>query len=151
MVPKKYGTYRFCNDFRKLNEVSKFYNYPMPRVDELVELLGRACFISTLDLTKGYWQVPLSKNAREKTAFSTPGGHWQYRTLPFGLHGAAATFQRLMDIVLRPHRAYAAAYIDDVVIHSELWEDHLDRLKKVLMELRKAGLTTNPKKSYLGL
>ncbi len=123
----------------------------MPRVDELLDRLGRARYISTLDLTKGYWQVPLSAEARPKSAFSTPSGHWQYRTLPFGLHGAPATFQRLMDILLRPHQQYAAAYLDDVVIHSERWEDHLDRLRRVLMELRRAGLTANPRKCHLAL
>ncbi|KAI2642995.1 Transposon Ty3-I Gag-Pol polyprotein [Labeo rohita] len=100
MVPKPDGTLRFCNDFRRLNQVSEFDSYPMPRVDKLLERLGRAQFISTLDLTKGYWQVPLMKAAKEKTAFSTPSGHWQYRTLPFGLHGAPATFQRMMDVLL---------------------------------------------------
>uniref|UniRef100_A0A9J7WVP0 ribonuclease H n=1 Tax=Cyprinus carpio carpio TaxID=630221 RepID=A0A9J7WVP0_CYPCA len=151
MVPKPDCTLRFCNDFRRLNEVSEFDGYPMPRVDELLERLGRARFISTLDLTKGYWQVPLTETAKPKTAFSTPTGHWQYRVLPFGLHGAPATFQRMMDIVLRPHQAYAAAYIDDVVIHSETWEDHLERLRRVLLELWRAGLTANPKKCHLAL
>uniref|UniRef100_A0A8C1M144 ribonuclease H n=1 Tax=Cyprinus carpio TaxID=7962 RepID=A0A8C1M144_CYPCA len=151
MVPKPDGTLRFCNDFRRLNEVSEFDGYPMPRVDELLDRLGRARFISTLDLTKGYWQVPLSKDAKPKTAFSTPSGHWQYRVLPFGLHGAPATFQRLMDVLLRPHMAYAAAYIDDVVIHSETWGEHLERLRRVLLELRRAGLTANPRKCHLAL
>ncbi|KAL0194996.1 hypothetical protein M9458_008568, partial [Cirrhinus mrigala] len=151
MVPKPDGTLRFCNDFRRLNEVSTFDGYPMPRVDELLDRLGRARFITTLDLTKGYWQVPLAKDAKEKTAFSTPNGHWQYRTLPFGLHGAPATFQRLMDVVLRPHQSYAAAYIDDVVIHSERWEEHLSHLRRVLTELRRAGLTANPQKCHLAL
>ncbi|KAL1276794.1 hypothetical protein QQF64_036417 [Cirrhinus molitorella] len=149
MVPKPDGTLRFCNDFRRLNEVSEFDGYPMPRVDELLDRLGRARYISTLDLTKGYWQVPLTKEAKPKTAFSTPSGHWQYRTLPFGLHGAPATFQRMMDILLRPHQAYAAAYLDDVIIHSERWEDHLLRLGRVLGELRRAGLTANPRKCHL--
>ncbi|KAL1282690.1 hypothetical protein QQF64_001493 [Cirrhinus molitorella] len=149
MVPKPDGTLRFCNDFRRLNEISEFDGYPMPRVDELLDRLGRARYISTLDLTKGYWQVPLTKEAKPKTAFSTPSGHWQYRTLPFGLHGAPATFQRMMDILLRPHQAYAAAYLDDVIIHSERWEDHLLRLGRVLGELRRAGLTANPRKCHL--
>uniref|UniRef100_A0A9J8BMN8 Gypsy retrotransposon integrase-like protein 1 n=1 Tax=Cyprinus carpio carpio TaxID=630221 RepID=A0A9J8BMN8_CYPCA len=151
MVPKPDGTFRFCNDFRHLNEVSEFDSSPMPRVDERLDRLGRARFISTLDLTKGYWQVPVTEQAKPKTAFSTPSGHWQYRVLPFGLHGAPATFQRLMDVLLRPHQAYAAAYLDDVVIHSEAWEDHLERLRKVLSELRLAGLTANPRKCHLAL
>ncbi|XP_026146496.1 uncharacterized protein LOC113120717 [Carassius auratus] len=151
MVPKPDGTLRFCNDFRRLNEVSEFDGYPMPRVDELLDRLGRARFISTLDLTKGYWQVPLTKEAKAKTAFSTPSGHWQYRVLPFGLHGAPATFQRMMDILLRPHMSYAAAYLDDVVVHSETWGEHLERLRRVLLELRRAGLTANPRKCHLAL
>ncbi len=151
LVPKPDGTLRFCNDYRRLNEVSQFDGYPMPRVDELLDRLGRARYISTLDLTKGYWQVPLSDNAKPKTAFSTPSGHWQYRTLPFGLHGAPATFQRMMDILLRPHQAYAAAYLDDVVVHSVSWEDHVERLRRVLSELRRAGLTANPRKCHLAL
>ncbi|KAI2643107.1 Retrovirus-related Pol polyprotein from transposon 17.6 [Labeo rohita] len=130
MVPKPDGTLRFY---------------------ELLDRLGRARFITTLDLTKGYWQVPLAEDAKEKTAFSTPTGHWQYRTLPFGLHGAPATFQRLMDVVLRPHQPYAAAYLDDVVIHSERWEEHLSHLRRVLTELRRAGLTANPRKCHLAL
>ncbi|KAL0173155.1 hypothetical protein M9458_033466, partial [Cirrhinus mrigala] len=144
LVPKPDGTLQFCNDYRRLNEVSDFDSYPMPRVDELLERLGRARYITTLDLTKGYWQVPLTAEAKPKTAFSTPSGHWLYRTLPFGLHGAPATFQRLMDVILRPHQPYAAAYLDDVVIHSEA-------LRRVLSELRRAGLTVNPRKCHLAM
>ncbi|KAL1250534.1 hypothetical protein QQF64_018330 [Cirrhinus molitorella] len=96
----------------------------------LLDRLGRARYISNLDLTKGYWQVPLTEEAKPKTDFPTPSGHWQYRGLPFGLH-APATFQRLMDILLRPHQSY----IDDVIIHSETWENHLAWLRRVLLEL----------------
>ena len=151
LVPKPDGTWRFCNDFRKLNEISKYDAYPMPRIDELIERLGPARYITTLDLTRGYWQVPLTPRAREKTAFTTPEGLFQYRVLPFGVHGAPATFQRLMDRVLRPHRAYAAAYIDDIVVHSTDWESHLEKLTAVLRALRRAGLTANPAKCRLGL
>ena len=73
LVPKPDGTFRFCNDFRRLNEVSDFDAYPMARVDDLIERLGPARYLNTLDLTKGYWQVPLNRTAREKTAFATPG------------------------------------------------------------------------------
>ncbi|KAL0149607.1 hypothetical protein M9458_055134 [Cirrhinus mrigala] len=96
-------------------------------------------------------KVPLAKDVKEKTAFSTPSGHWQYQTLPFGLHGAPATFQRLMDVVLRPHQSYEAAYLDDVVIHSERWEEHLSHLWRVLTELLRAGLPANPRKCHLAL
>ncbi|CAM4533891.1 unnamed protein product, partial [Caretta caretta] len=109
LVPKPDGTTRFCNDFRWLNEISKFDAYPIPYIDELVDHLGNARFLTTLDLTKGYWQIPLAKDANEKTAFSTPEGVFQYTVLPFGLHGAPATFQRFMDKLLRPHTSYAAA------------------------------------------
>ena len=104
----------------------------------------------TLDLTKGYWQVPLTRVAREKTAFSTPGGLYQYTVLPFGVHRAPATFQRIMDQLLRPHQGYDAAYSDDIIIFSPSWDVHLRQLRAVLGELRKAGLTANPAKCRLG-
>ena len=151
LVPKPDGSLRFCNDFRKLNEISEFDAYPMPRVDELIERLGPARFVSTLDLTKGYWQIPLAPHAKQKTAFSTPEGLFQYTVLPFGVHGAPATFQRMMDRILRPHQDYAAAYLDDIVIHSRTWEEHLVHLEAVFGALRTAGLTANAKKCRLGL
>ena len=120
LVPKPDGSYRFCNDFRRLNEASEFDAYPMPRVDELIERLGPARYLSTLDLTKGYWQVPLTRAAREKTAFSTPGGLYQYTVLPFEVHGAPAT------------------YIDDIIIYSHSWDVHLRRAS------RPSGTGPNP-------
>ena len=151
LVPKPDGTFRFSNNFRKLNDVSDFDAYPMSRVDEMIERLGPARYLTTLDLTKGYWQVPLTRTARVKTAFATPGGLYQYTVLPFCVHGAPATFKRMMDQILRPHRAYAAAYIDDIIIHSASWDIHLRQLRAVLAELRRAGLTTNPTECRLGL
>lgn len=87
---------------------------PMTRVDELIDQLGEARCISTLDLTKGYWQVPQAEASKE-TAFATSSGLYQYTVLPFGQHGAPATFHRPMDRVLQPHREYAAAYLDVVI------------------------------------
>ena len=101
-------------------------------------------------MTKGYWQIPLSPESKEKTAFSAPDGLYQFRTLPFGLFGAPATFQRLMDRVLRPHAAFAAAYLDDVIIHSTSWAQHMRHVGAVLESLRQAGLTANPKKCAIG-
>ncbi len=150
LVPKTDGSVRFCVDYRKVNAVSKFDAYPMPRVDELLDRLGTARIYSTLDLTKGYWQIPLSPLSKEKTAFTTPFGLHQFVTLPFGLFGAPATFQRLMDKILRPHTAYAAAYLDDIIIYSQNWHRHMVHLREVLRALREAGLTANPKKCPIG-
>lgn len=133
-------------DFRYLNSVSKFDSYPTPRIDDLIDHLGRARWLTTLDLCKGYWQVPLSDTAKELTAFKTPWGLFHFCTMPFGLHGAPATFQRLMDQVLGGLEGYAAAYLDDVIIFSSSWEEHLEHLKEVFHRIQSAGLTINPRK-----
>ena len=128
LVKKKDGTLRFCVDYRKLNSLSQADAYPMPRIDELIDQLGQAKYVTTLDLTRGYWQVPVAVKAREKTAFVTPFGLYQFRMMPFGLQGAPATFQRMMDQLLRGLEGYAAAYLD-LVIYSNSWEEHLVHLE----------------------
>ncbi|CAM4615822.1 unnamed protein product [Lepidochelys olivacea] len=85
LVPKPDGEIHFCVDYHKLNAVTRPDNYPMPHTDELLEKLGRAQFISTLDLTKGYWQVPLDESAKERSAFTTHLGLYEFNVLPFGL------------------------------------------------------------------
>ncbi|XP_042247194.1 uncharacterized protein LOC121882816 [Thunnus maccoyii] len=140
------GSLRICIDFRKLNAMSEFDAYPMPRIDDLLEKIGQARFITTLDLCKGYWQVPLEASNRPYTAFQTPAGLFQFTVMPFGLHGAPATFQRLMDCVLQGCEDCSAAYLDDVVIFSDTWEQHLCHLERVLGQIQQAGLTLNPAK-----
>ena len=98
----------------KLNAVSGADAYPMPRVDDMIDALGKAKYITTLDLARGYWQVPVLEESRPLTAFATPYGLYQFRVMPFGLQGAPATFQRMMDQVLADCSEYAAAYLDDV-------------------------------------
>lgn len=146
LVPKKDGSIRFCIDFRYLNAISQFDSYPTPRIDDMVERLGKARYLTTIDLCKGYWQVPLTERSKELTAFRTPWGLFQFKVMPFGLHGAPATFQRLMDQVLSDMSDFAAAYLDDIVIFSSTWEEHLQHLEKVLGRLQSAGLTVNPAK-----
>ncbi|KYO24206.1 hypothetical protein Y1Q_0004256 [Alligator mississippiensis] len=123
--------------------------FPMPQVDELIERIGEAQYISTLDLAKGYWQIPVAPADRPKIAFSTPWGLYDFVRMPFGLHGAAAMFQRLMDRLLAPHAGYAAVYIDDIIIYSPTWTHHKQAIRAVLSELREAGLTANPQKCTL--
>ena len=146
VLVKKDGTWHFCVDYRRLNSVSRDDAYPMPRIDDLIDRLGGAKFITTLDLTRGYWQVPVSDADREKTAFATPFGLYQFRVMPFGLKGAPATFQRMMDRVLHGMGKFAAAYLDDIVIHSSSWEEHLAHLRAVFEWLRATGLTAKPRK-----
>ena len=104
-----------------------------------------------LDLTREYWQVPVDTESRPLTAFTTPFGLSQFKFMPFGLHGALATFQRLMDQVLIGNQAYSAAYIDDVVARSETWTEHLTHLRAVFNAIRKAGLTVNARKCQLAM
>ena len=125
--------------------------YPMPRVDEIIDRVGSAKFISTLDLTKGYWQVPVREGDREKTAFSTPSGPFQFTRMPFGLQGAPATFQRLVDKLLGGMTQFSSAYIDDIIVYSETSADHLQHLQIVLLCLRKAGLTAKTRKCKFGM
>ena len=146
LVPKKDGTVCFCVDYRKLNQNAKFDAYPMPRVEEVLEHIGQGRFITTLDLAKGYWQIPMAKDSREITAFSTPFGLFKFLVMPFGLHTAPATFQRLMNELLRDCQQFSGAYLDDVVIFSSSWADHLNHLSEVFTCLCGAGLTIKPSK-----
>jgi hypothetical protein len=100
IVPKKDGNDRICVDFRNLNKVTKADAYPMPRIDEALDALGNAKFVSSLDLQTGYWQVPMHKESQELTAFSSPLGHFEFSVMPFGLKNAGATCQRLMELIL---------------------------------------------------
>ena len=151
LVPKKDGSLRMCVDYRRMNSVSEADAYPMPRIDDLIDRLGDAKYISTLDLTRGYWQVPVAPQSRSRTAFTTPFGLYQFRVMPFGLQGAPSTFQRMMDVLLKGIREYADAYLDDLVIFSHTWEEHCKHLRAVLSRLREAGLTAKPAKCQLGM
>ncbi|CAM5108865.1 unnamed protein product [Eretmochelys imbricata] len=119
LVPKPDGEICFCVIYHKLNAVTFPDNYPMPRTDELLEKLGHAQFISTLDLTKGYWQVLLDEPAKERSAFITHAGMFEFNVLPFGLRNAPATFQKLVDSLRAGLGESAIAYLDDVAIFSD--------------------------------
>ncbi|KAJ1091053.1 hypothetical protein NDU88_004181 [Pleurodeles waltl] len=140
----------FCVDYRGLNLVTKTDAHPIPRADELIDTLASAKYLSTFDLTAGYWQIKLSEDAKPKTAFSTIGGHYQFTVMPFGLKNAPATFQRLVNTVLQGLEAFSAAYLDDIAVFSSSWDDHLVHLWKVLEALQKAGLTIKASKCQIG-
>ncbi|XP_063350112.1 thy-1 membrane glycoprotein [Pelmatolapia mariae] len=150
LVRKKDGTLRFCVDYRKLNAVTHKDAYPLPRIEESLASLGNAKYFSTLDLASGYWQVEVSPPDREKTAFTTPMGLFEFTRMPFGLSNAPATFQRLMHVCVREENLQSVlVYLDDVIIYSPDFDTHLIHLDAVLGKLSKHGLKLKPKKCCL--
>lgn len=149
LVAKKNGEQRLCVDFRKLNQVSKKDAYPLPYVSHFLDKLGNAIYLSTIDLKSAFWQIALSKGSRQYTAFTVPGrGLFQFRSMPFGLSNAPASWQRLIDRVLGSDlEPYVFAYLDDVVVITDSFEKHMEILREVLKRITQAGLTINYQKS----
>ena len=141
LVQKKYGTTRFCVDYQKVNAVTRKDAYPLPRVDDTLDTLAGSKWFSTLDLISGYWQVEMSPEHREKTAFCTTKGLFEFNVMPFGLCNAPATFQRLMDMVLAGLQwSSCLVYLDDIIVIGKTFEDHLMNLREVFKHLKEAGL-----------
>ena len=143
VVKKKNGVLRFCCDFRPLNEVTIKDAYPLPRMDESLSRLGKAKIYTSIDLAWAFWQIPVRKADRHKTAFACELGLFEWRRMPFGMCNASATFQRaiaraLQKIVNR-EGSIVMAYIDDIVIATETVEDHMVRLREVFECLREVG------------
>ena len=139
---------RFCCDFRKINALTVFDAYPMPKAVEVMEEIGHSKYISVLDLTRGYWQVPLSEDAKRKSAFTTPFGLFQWTVTPFGMKNSGATFQRLVDKTLQG-LDFARGFVDDLAIWTDSWESHVQCCRIVFQRLRDAGLTAKPVKCHI--
>ena len=149
LVPKHDGGFRFCTDFRKVNDKTKSDSFPIPRIADCIDQIGNAKFVSTFDMLKGYWQVPLTQRAREISAFVTPSGLYQYKVMPFGMKNAPATFQRMVNKLVRDIDG-CEGYIDDVVIFSDNWSDHIRQIERFFQIMREAKLTINLMKSEFG-
>ena len=150
LVKKKDGSLRCCIDYRQLNSVTKKDAYPLPRVDACLDAMASATLFSTFDLRSSYHQVVVSPEDRDKTTFICPRGMYRYRTMPFGLCNAGATFQRLMDVVMSGlHLDICLVYLDDIILFSRTVEEHLERLVRILARLHSAGLKLKPEKCSL--
>ena len=149
LVDKPDGSYRLCTDFRHLNKVTISDSYPLPRIDDLIDEVGKSRFITKIDLLKGYYQIPLSQSARKLCAFVTPDGLFQYTVLPFGVKNAPSVFQRMMDSLIFDLKN-VKVYLDDLVVFTDTWEDHMATLRELFRRLRETNLTINLVKTDFG-
>ena len=150
LVTKKDGDTRFCVDYRQLNDATTKDAYPLPRIDDTLDMLAGKQWFSTLDLASGYWQFSLSQEARVKTAFATHSGLFQFRVMPFGLCNAPATFERLMDWVLQGLRwSRCLVYLDDIISFRSTFDGALTNLTLIFERLCSYGLQLKSTKCHL--
>jgi hypothetical protein len=152
LVKKKDGTHRFCVDYRGVNKETIRDEYPLKRVDDMLDSMQGARYFATMDLYSGYWQVAMEESSIPKTAFTTHMGLFEFTRMPFGLTNAPATFQRLMEYVLRGlDWRVCLVFIDDIIIPAKTEDELLDRLRQVMDRLRAAGLKVKAKKCCFGM
>ena len=151
LVLKKDGSSRFWVDYRRLNSITRKDVYPLPRIEDILDTLGGAKYFSSLDLLSGYWQMELNDDVKQKSAFITHHGLFEFVCMPFGLCNAPATFQRLMQRVLTglEGKMCFVFIIYDILVYSKTFEEHLECLQTVFARLREAGLRLKPKKCGL--
>ena len=140
LVTKRDGSIRFCVDYRRVNSLTKKDAYPLPRIDDTLNTLGGAEWFCTMDLASGYWQVKMREEDKPKTAFVTRMGLFQFKVMPFGLTNAPATFQRLMDTVLKGLQWQRCLVYLDIIIFGKNFDDTLQNLRMVMDRLKAAGL-----------
>jgi hypothetical protein len=151
-VRKKNGEIRLCVDFRNLNKCSRKDNYPLPKMEHMLQKVSGSKVMSFIDGFSGYNQIAVHPEDREKTAFTTPWGTFMYEKMPFGLMNAGATFQRAMDIAFIGEKdKFVLIYLDDITVFSSSHELHLQHLRKVFLKCRRYGISLNPKKSNFAL
>src|SRR5579859_6115849 len=147
VAKKTPGEWRMCINYRALNAKTFKNAYPLPRIQECIDKLGKASKLSSIDLTSGYWQVRIAEQDIPKTAFNTRYGKYEFLVMPFGLTNAPATFQTLMNSVLRPYiDKFVLVYLDDILVYSNSDEEHREHLRLVFQALRENGLFARPLK-----
>ena len=141
VVKKKNNKLRFCVDYRKVNACTEQDKYPLPLIADIFDSLEGSKYFSSLDLASGYWQMEVAEEDKKKTAFISKHGLYEFNRMPFGLTNAPASFQRLMNKVLKNENGkFVVVYLDDINIYSKSFEEHLEHLEIVFSRLRQAGL-----------
>ena len=154
LVKKKDNSWRFAIDYRSLNKITIPISHPLPRLEDVFDCIGEASatIFSTLDLNSAYFQIELDPETKHKSAFITHDGVYEFNRMPFGLRNAPMSFQMLMSQVLRGlHWKIVLCYIDDILVFSKTFEEHLYHLSQVFSRLREANLTLKPEKCQFGL
>ncbi|CAF4071366.1 unnamed protein product, partial [Rotaria sp. Silwood2] len=147
LIKKKDDDYRFVVDYRKLNGITTKDSYPIPTIESTLQQLAGNCCFSKLDLRSGYFQVPISEIDKPKTAFITTTGLWEFNVLPMGLTNAPPSFQRIMyNLVVNGREHCCLVYLDDIIIFSKTFKDHMKHLDEILSILDKHRFQLNPSK-----
>ncbi|GFX21705.1 retrovirus-related Pol polyprotein from transposon 297 [Trichonephila clavipes] len=145
--PDNPKAYIFAVDYRKLNAIAKYPRYPLPLIDDLLMDIPQTAIMSAFDLRSGYFQMAVNPSDIVKTTFVTKNGTYAFRRMPFGLSGEAPNFQKAIDIILKPVIGqFVNVYMDDVIISSRSFSQHVQHLKEVFRLLHEAGLTLNKDK-----
>ncbi|XP_076053650.1 uncharacterized protein LOC143032655 [Oratosquilla oratoria] len=149
LIPKSNNTYRLVVDYRRVNEKTKADAYPLPRIEDIIDNLGSATYLTKLDFLHGFYQISLHPDAKEITAIVTPDGLYHFNVMPFGLRNSPATYQRLINTLITGLPG-VRSYLDDIIIYSKTWEEHLTQLYNFLSRADQARLTLNLAKSEFG-
>lgn len=154
------GEIRLCVDYKALNAITRPDTYPLPRIDDLLQSTIRTAFMPSMDLKAGYWQLSVEETDKDKTAFITPFGTYRFNHMPFGLRNAPMTFLRLINHFKSGLGAICLlAYLDDLILLSPRWKEHLAELEIFFRRLRQFSLRVNrekcnfccPQIKYLGI